>query len=579
MAISLEHISLSFPDSSPLLRDLTATIPTGLIGMVGDNGTGKSTLARIIAGIQHHDSGTVTGAGTVHYVAQDVSAGSATVAATMGIDARLDALRRVLAGSTEQADYDTIGQDWDIGERAIAACARAGVALAEPDLYRPMSRLSGGQAMRVVLATAILTGADWLILDEPTNNLDADARNELAALLVARYSATGHGGALVISHDRSLLRRFDAITELSRTGSDTARLRVYGGDWDFYRQQRLAEEQAARAAAVDARKELDARRDVRIAQTTRAARANAKGAKDAANGRWAPLVAGNKKRAAQVSQARAAGRAQDAEAVAAAAARAAREHVRKEPSVHIDLPEAQLHPRADVLDLIPDPASARARAGLGTVRIAGAARVRLIGANGAGKSTLLTGPIAASAAELSRNRAEAGGDVSDPMTEPREGRQDAVLRAGRIFGTLRAHVHVATGFLAQRTELPGDRPAVAVVAAAGGDAHRARALLAALGLRGTKADQPCATLSGGERARVALARVLLGAPVPRFLVLDEPSNDVDVATADVLAQALADYRGALLVTSHDEDFVDRLGVAEELDVADLAVPSAHTGSD
>lgn len=131
--------------------------------------------------------------------------------------------------------------------------------------------------------------------------------------------------------------------------------------------------------------------------------------------------------------------------------------------------------------------------------------------------------------------------------------------------------HVAVGTLDQDPWLPQDTTAFGAVrrGAPGTDPHRVRETLAGLELRGDAAQRPVPALSGGERLRVALDAVLPTEPAPQLLLLDEPTNNLDMDSVTVLVEALGDHRGALLVVSHDEDFVQRIGLRSEIDMTTL----------
>ncbi len=196
-SISLGSLTFAWPDSAPLINAQTAVIPAGVTGLIGANGAGKTTLGRLIAGQLHPTSGTITGPVNVWTLPQDLPGSQQTAAEVLGIGPARAALARVLAGEGTSSDYDVIGDDWDIAERAMATLAALGLdAVDERIVDRVVATFSGGQAMRIGLAAARLAGSDWTILDEPTNNLDMDS---VAVLIQALAS---HRGALiVVSHD------------------------------------------------------------------------------------------------------------------------------------------------------------------------------------------------------------------------------------------------------------------------------------------------------------------------------------------------------------------------------------------
>ncbi|HFH3979579.1 TPA: efflux RND transporter periplasmic adaptor subunit [Pseudomonas aeruginosa] len=234
--LALDGVSFQLPDGSLLFSDLDETFDTRHTGLVGRNGVGKSLLARLLAGHLQPSSGSVRRQGRVRYLAQQLDpAEYPTVADLAGVRPWLEALARIEAGSLDAADYECLGERWDIRQRLADALAAEGLGHLRADT--PSERLSGGECMRVALLGAFLDDADFLILDEPSNPLDGPAR----ALLRARLAAWD-GGLLLVSHDRELLEGMQRIVELSTLG-----LRSYGGGYSFYAQSR-EEAQASRAS-------------------------------------------------------------------------------------------------------------------------------------------------------------------------------------------------------------------------------------------------------------------------------------------------------------------------------------------
>lgn len=265
--LALEDVSCVLPDGTPLFVHLTETFDDQRrTGLVGRNGSGKTMLARVLAGLLPPSSGRCVRAATVHYLAQQVGvpAPGSTVADLAGVQAAMAALRRIEAGSTDPADFDTVGERWHIRLQLQQALEQHGLGHLQADT--PAARLSGGETMRVALIGALLAEADFLILDEPSNHLDQPSRTALIDQL-ARWPR----GLLVISHDRQLLDTMDRIVELAPLG-----LRSYGGNYTFYAQAKAHEQESAVAelerARLDRRREEQAMRAQRERQEKRQAR-------------------------------------------------------------------------------------------------------------------------------------------------------------------------------------------------------------------------------------------------------------------------------------------------------------------
>ena len=541
MSIVLSDLSFSLPNGRVVLSKLSASFNPGRTGLIGANGSGKSTLLRLIAGVVPPTSGSVAVTGEVGYLPQNLALDvDTTVASLLGIASVRDAVRAIEAGSVDPAAFDAVGDDWDIEDRAREWLARLG--LPHVGLDDPVRRLSGGETVLTALSARFLRRPAVLLLDEPTNNLGLDARRRLYAA-VESWS----GVALIVSHDRALLSRVDQVADLS-CGS----LRMYGGNLEAY-ETMLAAEQAAALRAVAAA-EADVRRERRdlIETQVKQAKRDRQGRAVAASGSLPRIIAGGRKRAAQVS----AGKGREVALARIAGARGrlteAEEALRGETSIRISLPGTAVPAGQTVLTVrgLGAPWAPWHETGAGEpdgepgdigrlaeLVVRGPERVALTGPNGAGKTTLL--------------RALAG--PAGPC--------------GTAGSTLAVRRNAASGYLPQRLDILDDSLTVVEnvrAVAPRAPVNEVRAGLARFLFRGARADQVAGTLSGGERFRAVLAALLLADPPPQLLFLDEPTNNLDMASAGQLSQALSCYRGALVVVSHDVPFLRSIGVTRWL---------------
>ena len=397
-AIVCSDLSFSWPDGAPVLSGLTVSFGPGRTGLIGVNGSGKSTLLRLIAGELRPGSGEVRARGEVGYLPQAITLGTRrTVSDLLGITAARDALHAIEAGETGEAAFAAVGDDWDVEERARAWLDRLG--LGQLGLGDRVERLSGGETILVALAALFLRRPDIMLLDEPTNNLDLDARRRLYDA-VASWS----GVMVIVSHDRELLGLVDHIADLSGE-----QIRIYGGNLAAYEQLLAAEqaavEQAVTAASADVRRE---HRDFVDAQVKQARR-DRQGRKVAASGSLPRIVAHARKRAAQET----AGRSRELHAERLQAARGrleeAEQAVRDDAEIRVDLPGTAVPAGRTVLTMTglvgphwhpasPAPAAdcaagadpAAVQPGVLAEFIArGPERIALVGPNGAGKTTVL----------------------------------------------------------------------------------------------------------------------------------------------------------------------------------------------
>ncbi|MFJ5280826.1 ABC-F family ATP-binding cassette domain-containing protein [Streptomyces parvulus] len=522
MSTSITCTSLSFawPDGTPVFEGLDTAFGPGRTGLVGVNGAGKSTLLKLIAGQLTPSDGLVRVSGEIGHLPQNVTLDTALrVDEALGIAARRAALHAIEAGDASEEHFETVGDDWDVEERALATLGELG--LGHVGLDRTVGEVSGGESVLLRLAALLLRRPDVLLLDEPTNNLDLYARRRL-------YAAVGSwpGVLVVVSHDRELLELVDQIADL-RSGGIT----WYGGNLSAYEEALAVEQDAAermvRVAESDLRKQ---KRELADAQV-KLARRKRYGQKMWEQKREPKIIMGARKRAAQESAGK--HRIMHEEKLAEARERLddAVEAVRDDDEIRVDLPFTAVPPGRSVLTLrdLELRYGARVEGGLD---LHGPERVALIGRNGAGKTTLL--------------RTVAG------ELEPVAGEATA---------------HVPLRFLPQRLDvLDGELTVAENVArfAPGATNNRIRARLARFLFRGARADQKAATLSGGERFRAALAALMLAEPAPQLLMLDEPTNNLDMASVRQLTGALESYEGALIVASHDMPFLESLGITRWL---------------
>ncbi|MDR0431940.1 MAG: ATP-binding cassette domain-containing protein [Bifidobacteriaceae bacterium] len=334
--VSVSDLSFSWPDGEPVFDSLSFAVSRGASGLVGAGGSGKSTLLRLLAGQLTPTRGSIHIAGKVAYLPQNVTLAPArSVEDVLGVSQIREALRQIEAGSTQEAVYGIVGENWDIEERTMAALASVG--LPDLDLDRAVGSLSGGEATALALGGCLLRGAQVLLLDEPTNNLDRAGR-----LRVRRVVEGWRGGALVVvSHDRELLEAVERIGEL-RGGA----LTWYGGGWSGYRAAVEAEQAAALATLRTARAtEKRQARERSEAEAKLAARRRSGAAAQARN-RYPKIIAEQRKRDAQVSAGKL--RAVHAERLAQARddVESAKSSLRADPAVAIDLPATAVPPAA-----------------------------------------------------------------------------------------------------------------------------------------------------------------------------------------------------------------------------------------
>jgi ATP-binding cassette subfamily F protein uup len=527
-ALSGQHLRKAF-GPQVVLEDATFTLSRGeKVGLIGANGTGKSTLARILAGLEPPDGGTLSvGRGlSIRYLAQepelDPDASARTVVedalttwrtatrrhgevtAQLAAEANPAALGPLLAEQAELDDSVMRLGGWDRGHEALGFLHRLGV----HDVDRPCGVRSGGERRRIALAQLLVASPDVAILDEPTNHLDADT----AAWLQDTLENSG-GAIVLVTHDRYFLDAVaQRIVELER-----GRLTSYQGGYNAYLEKKA--ELLEQEGRVEQNRQNTLRREREwLSRGPKARGTKQKARIDRAHAleAQAPATSG---RPGQVSL------------TAAAAARQGKT-ILELRGVSVGFEGAPLNAPFDLT-------------------VTAGERIGIVGPNGVGKTTLLRAIVEAV------GRAGAGGESSPSQL---------------VSGTIGVGKNTRVSYLDQaRAKLDDSKSifddvrgetggTVVQLGVVGLESLDLRKYLELFLFDAQKQRQKVGALSGGERARVALAKVLRDGA--NLLVFDEPTNDLDLPTLAALEGLLEGFQGSVLVVTHDRAFLD--GVATSI---------------
>jgi ATPase subunit of ABC transporter with duplicated ATPase domains len=486
-------VSFEFANGHELFQNLNFSLGPHISGLVGPNGVGKTSLARILAGELQPTAGVVRRHSAVTYFQQRLEPPSIEVQEFLGPDLEWSQhTHQLLEGIPLEALCTT---------------------------------LSGGEWMRVRLACRL--DDQFLILDEPTNDLDRESRQVLLRFL-SEHSA----GVLLISHDRECLSLCQEILELSNQG-----LSKFGGDWstylEFKRQERRALDRALEVAKHDRTKAQEERVELRTRQEKR----NREGTKAAARGGLPKILLGARKRKAQATTGKVNVETFERVHNAVTFAHEALSDLKTDPVMYasfqgLAIPAQKLVAEAQAYNihfknwLYENDLNFRWR---GNVRIA------IKGANGSGKSTLLKAILGGSfvtRGELKRT------DIKTVFVDQR---CDELADSLTVFENVRE-----TSTLSESEIRNG---------------------LAKFLFQKETALQMVSELSGGERLRAALAKAFLATDKPELLILDEPTNNLDLANIEFLENLVRQFRGALIAISHDEVFLGNCGIEEVFKVS------------
>ncbi len=242
----LQNISYTHPSKDLLFSDINLTVNNHeKTALIGNNGVGKSTLLKIIASELQPSSGQINIDAEPYYVPQIFGQfNHLTIAQALRIEGKLNALKDILNGNTSEENFNLLNDDWTIEDRCKEALNFW--QLDGLDLSQKMETLSGGQKTKVFLAGISIHQPELVLLDEPSNHLDVSGRQLLYSFIKSTKSTL-----IVVSHDRKLLNLLDTICELSKHG-----VKVYGGNYDFYKEQKQIENNALSQDIQSKEKEL-----------------------------------------------------------------------------------------------------------------------------------------------------------------------------------------------------------------------------------------------------------------------------------------------------------------------------------
>jgi ATPase subunit of ABC transporter with duplicated ATPase domains len=522
-----QGIAYIHPNRDLLFSDLDISInKNDKAALVGNNGTGKSVLLNILAGNFQPAAGLVKSNTKPHYVPQMTDRfNNHTVAEALGIQQKLTALHEILNGNMTDQRLETLNDDWTIEERYHEALTHWGLENIAPN--QKMEALSGGQKTKVFLAGIMIHRPEIVLLDEPSNHLDAHSRN----LLYQYITHTKHT-LLVVSHDRALLNQLNPVYEISSRS-----ISVYGGNYEFYAEQKAIAAEALNLDLKSKEKALRKAKEVEREAVERQQKLDARGKKKQEKAGVARIMMNTLRNNAEKSTSRV----QDV-------------HAEKVGSISRELSELRSAlPDADKMKMDLDNSSLHNGKVLITVQdanfkyhndllwrqnlnfqITSGQRIAIKGQNGSGKTTLIK--------MLLGKLQPAMGSVNDTNLKNVYIDQDYSLIDPQLKVYEQAQ-HFNSGALQE---------------------HEIKIRLNRFLFTKEDWDKPCNALSGGEKMRLALCCIAIGNQAPDVIILDEPTNNLDLQNIGILTSAINDYRGTLIVVSHDEYFLKQVGIDENI---------------
>ncbi|MEF8805121.1 MULTISPECIES: ABC-F family ATP-binding cassette domain-containing protein [Bacteroides] len=556
MPISIQQISYIHPDKEVLFSDLNFAISKGQkLGLVGNNGCGKSTLLQIIAGQLSPSSGVIVRPDDLYYIPQHFGQyDSLTIAQALQIDSKRQALHAILAGDASTENFTLLDDDWNIEERSVAALDSWGIG--HPLSY-PLHLLSGGEKTRVFLAGMNIHTPSVILMDEPTNHLDSSGRQRLYDW-VEKWRST----LLAVSHDRTLLNLLPEICELEKH-----QITYYGGNYEFYKEQKALMQEALQQRIDEKEKALRAARKVARETAERRDKQNVRGEKANIKKGIPRIVLNALQGKSEKSTSKLNGVHQEKAEKLTDERNQLRGSLSPTAALKTDFNSSSLHngktlvtakninfgyyPNQNDNDSQNEndnpsenntfdssnssklPAQLLWQAPI-SFQLKSGDRLRIEGTNGSGKTTLLK--------------------IITGQLEPQEG---TLTRADFSYV-----------YLNQEYSIIDDRNSILEQAYAFNSRnlpeHEIKIILNRYLFPAPEWDKSCRKLSGGEKMRLAFCCLMISNNTPDMFILDEPTNNLDIQSIEIITNTIKKYTGTVIAISHDNYFIREIGVDQRI---------------
>lgn len=523
MSLIIRSLTYVHSDKETLFEQLNLIVAKGdKAALVGNNGAGKSTLLQIIGGQLKASWGEVIKPERLWYVPQHLGQyNRLSVVEALGVAKKLKAIEAITNGDADLQYFTDLNDDWEIEEKLARALAKWDIA--HLSAWQKMEALSGGEKTKVFLAGIYIHEPEVVLLDEPSNHLDISARTKLYDFIVDSKATI-----LVVSHDRTLLNLLHKTLELSSHG-----IEVYGGNFDFYREQKDGKVNALQAQLDEQFKTLKQTQQKTREMAEQRQKREVRGKANGLTQSLPRIVAGNLKSKAERSTAKVLDAHQEKTAGITENIRNIRSQIQQYQVLSIDIGSSELHRGKMLIDaekinfshdqqpLWHQPLSFQIRSG---------DRVRISGDNGSGKTTLvkiITGALSITEGKIARL------DFAYLYLD-----QDYTLIDRNLSVYEQVQHHNSRNF----------------------QEHELKSLLIYSHFQRDMWDRKCAVLSGGEKMKLSLCCLAVSNHTPDMLILDEPTNNLDVQSLEVLTTTIKGFNGTLLIISHDQYFIGDIGI-------------------
>ena len=529
MSLQVFNLNYILPIKDILFSDISFSVPAGTkAAIVGNNGVGKSTLLHIIAGKILAASGEVS-CYRAYLVPQHLGQyDDMTVADALQITGKYQALKAILAGDASMENFSLLDDDWTLEERVMASFGKWGISHIK--LESSFATLSGGEKTKVFLAGIDIHTPSVILMDEPTNHLDMESRE-----MLYDYLCSSNDTILVVSHDRALLNKLNHILHMTRSD-----VKYYPMCYDDF--EHLYEQECENRMNELDFKQRELAKTKRVARTIteRQQKHAERGAKLSDSKCLARISKGNLKSKSEASSARIRKVHEDKVRSLRQDITELRSIIPDESQMKVDLSSSNLHAGKKLVELInvnfAYPNSTNLWSETMNLTLYSGDRVWIRGRNGQGKTTLIrimTGALLPTTGSAS---------MTEGLT---------CICLDQEYSIIDDNQTVYEQILSSGTTLPE---------------HELKMRLHRFLFPKDTWDKRCGCLSGGEKMRLSICFLMVCDAAPDMIVVDEPTNNIDIANMGILSKALREYQGTLVVISHDERFVGEVGIEKTINL-------------
>ncbi|WP_297337530.1 ribosomal protection-like ABC-F family protein [Algoriphagus sp.] len=525
----LQNISYIHPSKDLLFGDVNLAVGNHQkTALIGNNGVGKSTLLKIIAGQLQPSSGHVSVEHDPYHVPQVFGQfNHLTIAQALKIEGKINALKEILNGNPSQENFNLLNEDWTIEDRCKEVFHDW--QLDELDLSQKMETLSGGQRTKVFLAAIAIHEPELVLLDEPSNHLDLSGRQLLYDFIQSTKSTL-----MVVSHDRKLLNLLNPVFELSRKG-----IKVYGGNYSFYQEQKQIESKALNQEIQSKEKALRKAKEIERETIERQQKLDSRGKGKQEKAGVSRIMMNTLRNKAEQSTSKLksvhtekiSGISQDLQDL--------RYSLPDLDKMKFGLDNSGLH-QGKVLFRATSLNFAYHRQPIWETQlnfeIRSGERIALKGKNGSGKTSLIKLIL---------------GDL-EPQT-------------GTIYRADQNAVYIDQDYSLLDQKLNVYQQAQQFNGSALQE-HEVKIRLSRFLFSKEDWDKACSALSGGERMRLLLCCLTIHSTSPDTIIFDEPTNNLDLENVEILTAAINEYQGTILVVSHDEVFLKQININRTIEL-------------